>query len=97
MLFNLETDTGDRITGYLVPDGYSEVPAVLLRGEGQDSRQGTSYLGLRDNLGFRSAIDFAEHLLAGGRCFDDRETLRQRPRKMPYDAAASLANPLPGY
>src|SRR4051794_24035002 len=35
MLFNVETDTGDRITGYLVPDGYSEVPTILLRCGGQ--------------------------------------------------------------
>ena len=34
MLFNMETDTGDRVTGYLVPDGYSEVPSIRLRSEG---------------------------------------------------------------
>jgi hypothetical protein len=34
MLFNMETDTGDRVTGYFVPDGYSEVPSIRLRSEG---------------------------------------------------------------
>jgi hypothetical protein len=28
MLFNLEVDTGDRVTGYLVPDGYSAEPII---------------------------------------------------------------------
>jgi hypothetical protein len=35
MLFNLESDTGDRVTGYLVPDGYSAVPVVRVCSHGE--------------------------------------------------------------
>jgi hypothetical protein len=58
------------------------------------NRHGTGHLGLRDNLGMRSAIDFAEYLLEDGKCFEDKKILRQRLREIPDDAAASLANPV---
>jgi hypothetical protein len=35
MLFNLEVDTGDRVTGYLVPDGYSAVPIIRVCSRGE--------------------------------------------------------------
>lgn len=34
MLFNRETDTGDRITGYVVPDGYSTIPRIRVLSDG---------------------------------------------------------------
>ena len=34
MLFNLEQDSGERVTGYVVPDGYSTVPMIRVCGRG---------------------------------------------------------------
>ena len=36
MLFNIEQDTGERITGYVVPDGYSTVPVIRVYGRGKE-------------------------------------------------------------
>ncbi len=36
MLFNVDFDTGDRIVGYVVPDGYSKVPSIRVRAEGRE-------------------------------------------------------------
>jgi hypothetical protein len=36
MLFNLESDSGERVVGYIVPDGYSTVPTIRVRGRGED-------------------------------------------------------------
>jgi hypothetical protein len=36
MLFNLEADTGAAIVGYVVPDGYSAVPAIVLRSKNKE-------------------------------------------------------------
>jgi hypothetical protein len=35
MLFNLEVDTGDRVRGYVVPDGYSAVPVIRVCSGGE--------------------------------------------------------------
>jgi hypothetical protein len=35
MLFNLEADTGDRVTGYLVPDTFSAVPIIRVCSNGE--------------------------------------------------------------
>ena len=35
MLFNIEEDSGERVTGYVVPDGYSGVPVIRVCGRGQ--------------------------------------------------------------
>ena len=34
MLFNLEEDTGERVRGYVVPDGFSGVPSIRICGRG---------------------------------------------------------------
>lgn len=36
MLFNLENDTGTRVTGYLVPDAFSAVPTLRVVGGGRE-------------------------------------------------------------
>lgn len=36
MLFNLEEDSGGRVTGYVVPDGFSAVPTIRVCGRGQE-------------------------------------------------------------
>lgn len=36
MLFNLESDTGTRVTGYLVPDAFSAVPTIRVVGGGRE-------------------------------------------------------------
>jgi hypothetical protein len=36
MLFNIEQDSGERVTGYLVPDGYSSVPRIRVCGRGKE-------------------------------------------------------------
>ena len=36
MLFNLENDTGSRITGYLVPDSFSRVPKIRVVSRGRE-------------------------------------------------------------
>lgn len=36
MLFNIESDSGVRVTGYIVPDGYSGVPAIRVCNEGRE-------------------------------------------------------------
>jgi len=36
MLFNLEEDFGGRVTGYVVPDGFSAVPTIRVCGRGQE-------------------------------------------------------------
>jgi hypothetical protein len=36
MLFNLQTDSGDCVTGYLVPDAYSSVPKIRVSSGGKD-------------------------------------------------------------
>jgi hypothetical protein len=36
MLFNLQSDTGDCVTGYLVPDTYSLVPKIRVSNRGED-------------------------------------------------------------
>lgn len=35
MLFNVEYDTGDRLVGYVVPDGYSDTPRLHVRSDGK--------------------------------------------------------------
>ncbi|WP_020175999.1 hypothetical protein [Methyloferula stellata] len=36
MLFNLEADTGDRVIGYVVPDGFSGIPAISVCSRGRE-------------------------------------------------------------
>jgi hypothetical protein len=36
MLFNIEADTGDKVTGYVVPDGFSEVPSIRASCDGEE-------------------------------------------------------------
>jgi len=36
MLFNLEADTGDRLSGYVVPDGFTGTPAISVRHRGEE-------------------------------------------------------------
>jgi len=36
MLFNLESDTGDRLSCYVVPDGFSGIPAISVRSNGKE-------------------------------------------------------------
>jgi hypothetical protein len=36
MLFNLEADTGDRLSGYIVPDGFTGVPLISVRHRGEE-------------------------------------------------------------
>lgn len=36
MLFNLEVDAGDRVLLYVVPDAYSEIPSVVVYGNGRE-------------------------------------------------------------
>jgi hypothetical protein len=36
MLFNLEADMGDRVSGYIVPDGFSGVPAISVCSNGRE-------------------------------------------------------------
>jgi hypothetical protein len=54
MLFNLETDTGDRVTGYLVPDGFSTVPVIRACSRGEQ-------------ILVLSANELRESLIASGR------------------------------
>ena len=35
MLFNIQSDTGDCLTGYLVPDAYSSVPTIRISNGGE--------------------------------------------------------------
>lgn len=42
MLFNIETDAGDRLTGYLVPDSFEEVPEIALYADGRLRWQGAA-------------------------------------------------------
>jgi hypothetical protein len=80
-------------TIYLVQDPYHEMAERLLVLSNL-KRHGAGHLGLRDNVAMRSAIDFAEYLLADENCFRDVKLLRRRLREMPEDAATSLANPV---
>jgi hypothetical protein len=36
MLFNIEADTGARVTGYIVPDNVSSTPNIVLQSQGRD-------------------------------------------------------------
>jgi hypothetical protein len=36
MLFSIEEDTGERIAGYIVPDGYSDVPTIRVCNKGKE-------------------------------------------------------------
>src|ERR1700677_4869144 len=36
MYFNLESDTGDKIVGYVVPDSFSGVPNIRVRSHGEE-------------------------------------------------------------
>jgi hypothetical protein len=53
MLFNIEEDSGDRIVGYIVPDGYSGVPTIrvcnkdkeILRFSANEKRDALVYAG----------------------------------------------------
>ena len=36
MLFNLEEDSGKRVAGYIVPDGYSGVPTIRVCNRGEE-------------------------------------------------------------
>jgi hypothetical protein len=36
MLFNFEEDSGERVTGYIVPDGYSDVPTIRVCNKGKE-------------------------------------------------------------
>jgi hypothetical protein len=80
-------------TIYLIQDPYQEMAERLLV-LSKLNQHGTGHLGLRDNLGMRAAIEFAEYLLADEDCFRDVKILRRRLREMPDDAAMTLANPL---
>jgi hypothetical protein len=37
MLFNIEADTGARVTGYIVPDNFSSTPNIVLQSQGRDA------------------------------------------------------------
>jgi hypothetical protein len=36
MYFNLESDTGDKVVGYVVPDAFSGVPNIRVRSHGEE-------------------------------------------------------------
>ncbi len=61
MLFNIEEDSGDRIVGYIVPDGYSGVPTIrvcnknkeLLTFSANEKREALVYAGAPRNRSMR--------------------------------------------
>jgi hypothetical protein len=77
----------------IVQDPYSELAERLLVLSNLNRHSG-GHLGLRENVGMRSAIDFAEHLLADESCLQDVRVMRRRLREMSDDVAATLANPV---
>jgi hypothetical protein len=54
---------------------------------------GGAHLGLRDNLGLKAAMDFAEKLSQEGLLSGDVKALGRALSRMPDDVAAALANP----
>jgi hypothetical protein len=80
-------------TVYLVQDPYQEMAERLLV-LSKLNQHGAGHLGLRDSVGMKAAIEYAEYLLADDECFHDPKELRRRLRDMPDDAATTLSNPL---
>lgn len=96
MLFNIEADTGEEIVGYLVPNGYLEVPSLCLIDEGRvlwsgeanesrdalvrSGRHATGRCGFR--IGKREVPRLAEVAAAEIRDLGTGLTLYRRPGRM---------------
>lgn len=102
MLFNLETDTGDRITGYVVPDGFQAVPRIrvcnggeeLLVFEANESREALVIAGRHETgqCGFSLDASFAPNLaqLANLELYDADTNVLVYRRRAPHMAAGKF-------
>jgi hypothetical protein len=79
-------------TVMILQDPYHELAERLLV-LSKINKFGGAHLGLRDNVGLKTTMDYAEQLAANGILTGDVKTLSQSLRRMPGEVAATLANP----
>jgi hypothetical protein len=76
-----------------IQDPFEELAERLLV-LSQARRLKTDFINLRDSVGLRDVIVFAEELVGDGAKLDDLATLRRKMRQMPAAVAANLSNPI---
>lgn len=79
-------------TVMILQDPYHELAERLLV-LSKINKFGGAHLGLRDNLGLKATMDYAEQLATQGLLTGDAKALAQGLHRMPDEVAATLANP----